>query len=1441
MGDSGSSLQPDLVRLLAIHCLQKSVYKLQTWGEDDRTKCETIIDVTRNIGRLCDKHMLESMMKNLQEEFGNTDSIVENLVWDHNSESLRIVDADEDHGAHITSSHIKGEAYELLCAIIFKCKGSTPLMLKNYYPVGNQVVDRDCRVTKVFLSGNKTFRNEALQWSDNHVDAKNFLDDRVGRYLKEKGAPADTVEQIVDLLHANIKDDIGFDIFVELEELEDNHNRHFLIAQCKYRSNEQAEVNMAGYVGKYYNIVNLFDKVHEVLSKRNEQGVDYVPTLFPFFWMSTESDPDSMNYFTHLCNDGRVRFYGNVAMNDDETVCNLIFNIEETLKQWKSSFRTTERHLTFQFMQRKAKSLYPHQEHAVKDVLNHYKKVGETGDNLGERVHSSIIMATGSGKTLTSLGAVTSLESDETLNLFRRVQSENIAASLHFSPMIRLVLQNAHVWLSEELARHNEKPEPRGSFKMIYYCICSLKKERNSVAFSGCTAVRLIETGNVYQVFKYHMAKGNLHYCRFFTTYQAGKALANTLRKVNLELYQKHATKCLFGVSVRDEAHTAVGRGSKSYSASLYIPTHIGLSFTASPKYYFDHLKMMFPQVYNDENPNNKEMQTYCSIDAGAIFPQVDFEVANSFLEEQEDSLDDHYKLQKWHPLDLLPEDFLFCQDESDNGPTNAEYNWAYFQENAGPSGALVFYVNDSKVICKDGDRDCFEVCLDENGDPEYFGVSGSNQVSQIKHDTKCFGVNRELTTLYHPHQQPRGFHMHDMTGLGPHNRIGPIIHKLGYAKCMEDKLLAKPRLIMLKRRLVSPGEYQKFKIDDPFYLESIFGVSNGVSGKSTKRPDKVAWRLTIGGNIVESSAHIFRSMKMLFDCFFLEKEKFPIKTALVFCQKTEQSKECKAIFDSLLEKGVLTKKLEASEKTEFFTGIIYTSDNSAQDDEEAFMAYDVQQHTLSRFCGAKRGVLFNVKLIGIGVDLPKIDAALIVNPGKSSSDITQKIGRTLRIDSKNTCKVATVLVPAWDATDNEEANIPQESTDASIVDPFSPGTSYILPTTPASRAASANRVTPPSTPGVSSDPVWYAPVQIPYENRFFLQLRVLEAMEDKNISMISSFIEGSARLMTKNSSEKDKHQTGNQLIQNLKGDGKGDPFVPTFDESLSDFLLSVWDIKEVDIRSQKRNAEKNAPHDREENRKASRAFMLVVLATCCHHRSDYEGKDITDQDQSFIWYKSGNPFLDRFSIDALKENTQPSHWELFEFPSVEEFEKAIRTKQQNVMSIKTLRDKFQKLEEEDQNEIVQDFLKRLETDMSHHNTFLEILCECLQDKFPGYSCNHQDHTICGGFGFTSFNEFKICFHRLLNWKDKWMQSVRKAASSRMNGSTCTKRKSQELSDDDDDVMSPESMEIDPNIHVHYAAGSRKSTKSVSRSGVPARNLRDEFDNANQPSGSGAL
>lgn len=933
-------------------------------------------------------------------------------------------------------------------------------------------------------------------------------------------------------------------------------------------------------------------------------------------------------------------------------------------------------------------------------------------------------------------------------------------------------------WLAEELAIEKE------NMRMIYYCVCSLKKEKNMIALSGCTSVRLITSEKVFSVFKHHKDTNTLHRCRFFTTYQAGKVLVKTMRRINLELYKRNPTAQLFGVTVRDEAHTAVGRGSKSYSSSLYLPTYIGLSFTASPKYEVDNLHKLFPPEENSAN----QQATYLSLPSDRIFPQVDSETLKSHEENAEIALDG-YETKQWSPIDLLSEDMLFCMEE-----TGEQYDWSFFQKkaNEGRKNIVIFYIKDAIVYSNHDNRPCYDIILDQEGNPEYFGVVGSSAHGQgsyleIQHDSECYGVNKELNKLFVPRNGRRGFSIHDMTGLGTDNRIGPVIHKLSYSRCMELNCLAKPRLLMLQRKVITHSEVvERFNIENLEYLDAIFGKikmwNKSMQADQTvvKSPHEVPWRLTICGNIVDGTAHQFRSMKLLLDCFMLQDSQKPINTALVFCLKTEESKACKSIFDALLEKYA---KGRFPEEEEFFTGVIYTSDASAEDDDDFDMSYDEQQDTIASFCRARRGVLFNVKLVGIGVDLPSIDAALIVNAGKSPSDITQKDGRALRTDPKVPDKIATVIVPSWDVSDvaiygNDSMNANSPCTPATSEFTGEPSTFQGHPSTPQRTSTGLASVGTPINSAPPAPESWTVPVRNSFEEKFWLQVRVLKAMMDPEISMITSTIEGSLEANNPGKALQDAATSAKSLLKNIMGDSKGKPHVPVYDESLSEFLLDAWDTVQVDLDSNPRGPRQGTEDLKKlRHEQKSKIFLLVACCACCHHTHLPKNIDF-EKGRSYLWASGVEPFKDRMPLDSIKDRGTQIDWNIVGLQSVEDFERAVfKAGGRNHNSSKDYKNSFDGRSENERNTIIDEFFEFLENDIQKMRPtileFMEILCQTLPTVFPKCSCDGDTHNLAG-FGLDNIRSFRERFCSLLS-KD-WMTTVRRPGNRTQSRSTGTKQ-----------------------------------------------------------------
>ena len=615
--------QPAIRRLLGIQCLLKAT---------EMARDGDMSDVLRKISTLSGGNNLEKLAAGLKIDFQGIRSHPIHWLSYIGNDQLLLRDPGEDadsddntEAKKILSNQVRGEAYEILCAMMFKCKtGKSSVALRDYHAEADDRTTtdlglRDCHVTRVFLSEG-TFTHDSLQWSDNRNVWDTYVDGDLKPYLLEKARRAcgdnlavweeaiTQVENIAAKFRDNVASDIGFDLLVELEEeIDDNEDvleagsgdgglppsqpqRHFILAQCKYRSNPRDEVSMAEYVGKFYEIAHLMERYNSLVSSQQ--------TLLPFYWMSTVTEPDAMNYFTHLRHSGKIHFYGITSFQLDQEVLDLIENVRREMEAWKSRCVARVVELdAFRHMVRDPRKPLDHQEKAVHALQEYYRAHRVPGRTM----RMAAVMATGTGKTFTSFLSAKTLEEDVK-------EDRGMAASLHFSPMIRLVLQNAHEWLADERALEKKHNVPDRE-KKIYYCICSIQDDRVTLA-GGCTSVRLIDCSALPKVFLYHKNKGTLHRCRFFTTYQASKKLYKIVRRINLDIYHRLPSECLFAISVLDEAHKAVGNGSKAFCASLLINAQISLSFTASAIYSFYHLKRALPETFGKYDAPQNELKS---------------------------------------------------------------------------------------------------------------------------------------------------------------------------------------------------------------------------------------------------------------------------------------------------------------------------------------------------------------------------------------------------------------------------------------------------------------------------------------------------------------------------------------------------------------------------------------------------------------------------------------------------------------------------------------------------------------------------------------------------------------------------------------------------------------------------------------------------------------
>lgn len=349
------------------HDSLKRLLALQTLIKVSDREGATIGDVIRGISTQTSVRRLRSLGVELKAHLHDDDPLAKQLVWRASREALVVVnegteDETTDHSVDdmvregeddvssekkITPAHVRGEAYEILCAILFRCKMANDFLLLDYMSnartSGDQEDDRAqhrvCRVKAVLMSERQfVVSDDTLGWIDNReawgADGERYLEGWSG-YLSRRteGHPAaeGLIAAFVEALGRYIRHDQGFDILTDLEEV-DGGDRHLILVQCKYRSDPTAEVDMAPYVGKYHDVCFIVDRLNALTPQKS-------PMLMPMFWMSTVLEADSMRYFSNLRTAGKIFFYGNTAFGLDAGIVNLVSNVSSFCRNWVGAFR----------------------------------------------------------------------------------------------------------------------------------------------------------------------------------------------------------------------------------------------------------------------------------------------------------------------------------------------------------------------------------------------------------------------------------------------------------------------------------------------------------------------------------------------------------------------------------------------------------------------------------------------------------------------------------------------------------------------------------------------------------------------------------------------------------------------------------------------------------------------------------------------------------------------------------------------------------------------------------------------------------------------------------------------------------------------------------------------------------------------------------------------
>ena len=687
-------------------------------------------------------------------------------------------------------------------------------------------------------------------------------------------------------------------------------------------------------------------------------------------------------------------------------------------------------------------------------------------------------------------------------------------------------------WLAEDIAawitkkrkeqEENELGEIDYNDFPIYYAVCSGKLSSSG----GGTSVITCHMSELTDVLKRHHKDNSLHRVRFFTTYHGGSLFWMKVRQFSMRVHGNPLHR-VFGVAVRDEAHTAAGIGSKSHAMVLNVPALYSLSFTATPKIQESRFakrnlkyeeekrkpegedeaaptslpenEAVLPSIsgaaYNqvDETAVNtsggKEKMTFLHLDSEAMLPSIPFKSGD--LENKTCPV--YMEKKFWRPFDFLSENLLFTKKET--GETGESYDWRYFKKKAEDENKpMVVYLVKPVDTDMSPSAGKYDVLLDPKSlKHRIFGPlfpDNSGSTMELTNNALCFGVTEDFKILCEPdyasssgESRSRGLVVHDMSPFGNGNYIGPIIHTLSYQECItaEKPSLCGPRLVMLKPNVLEGSEYKSLIAQ--LNLKQLLGWST--PGLKHTAPDKVRWTLTINGKVVEGSIHQFRAMQQLMDCFKLQDK--PVRRAVVFCNSGEPAQQCMDIFNALL--------INETNRLDFYVCRIFASDVHTQET----MNYGEQQEHIRKFGSAKCGVLFNVKLIGIGVDMPGIDAVQIVPAVESVSKIVQGFGRAMRTDSEG--KVATFIIPAL--TPFEQHWKEELERDSKLNAAETPNN-----TTENEANTHLGSMMPVLSAGASVS----APFLPIFENAYHLQVKLAKLMLDDNVKCISEHFNGTQK-----------------------------------------------------------------------------------------------------------------------------------------------------------------------------------------------------------------------------------------------------------------------------------------------------------------------------------------
>ncbi|MFQ5688418.1 MAG: DEAD/DEAH box helicase family protein, partial [Candidatus Scalindua sp.] len=231
----------------------------------------------------------------------------------------------------------------------------------------------------------------------------------------------------------------------------------------------------------------------------------------------------------------------------------------------KNDFETILRWLKSGVLEIERKRPLPHQDEAIKDILN----------TLKDEDRATALMACGTGKTLVALW------------VSERMDCQDILVLL---PSLTLVRQTLHEWLRETEWLH-----------LSYLCVCSdptvASKELDSIKINQSDLDFAVTTES--STVKQFLSQSTKGVRVLFSTYQSAHIVAEGMDN-----------KFRFDLGIFDEAHKTAGREGKKFGFALKDDNLLikkRLFLTATPRHYNLNKKNKegdFDLVYSMDNPD---------------------------------------------------------------------------------------------------------------------------------------------------------------------------------------------------------------------------------------------------------------------------------------------------------------------------------------------------------------------------------------------------------------------------------------------------------------------------------------------------------------------------------------------------------------------------------------------------------------------------------------------------------------------------------------------------------------------------------------------------------------------------------------------------------------------------------------------------------------------